>query len=898
MELSHKRTKKCNYYAISFLIPFVGMLLVMLFSRYEPFGTGSMLYSDMYHQYYPFFVAFRDALRSGDSLLYSWNVGLGMDYLGLISYYLASPLYLLSVLVPEGWLLEFFSLLVPVKLGLASLFFAIFLKNIFGKNDLSIAVFGSFYGLCAWALGYQWNIMWLDTFALLPLVALGTVSLLRDRKFLLYTLTLFLSIYSNYYIGFFTCIFVLLLFICYQICRWQGAKRFFKDLCCIACFSALAIGMTAIMSLPALAALQNTQSSVNNFPTTFRLNIASKHTWWGLLDAMRQVAGNMGGGLEPTFKEGLPNLYCGVGTIMLASLYLMAKDVKLRDKLCCVFLLLFFNISFVVRQLDYIWHGFHFTNMIPYRFSFLYSFVMLYMAYRAWLLRNSFQNWHMLFAGSITMGILSCSKDLQEWAFLTFNGAFFVLYLGVLLYYTVRKQIPQDADEEQIQKVKRERKVHQANVSVVLLLVMCVELVTNLICFGLYFPGTATANYPSGTTHAASMIRYMHEREEDTPFYRAEMTHSQTLNDGALNGYNGISTFTSSANVKVTEFMKALGFGAKDTYNRYCFEEASPVSNLFLGLKYMIEREGKDKQSAYFSQIHSYGKVMLLQNNAYLPLGFLAEPDLADLTFDVGNNAFRFQNELMRVATGVQDDVWKILSGEDVSIEGDGNVTITNQNSSGYCAYENGTNGAVITYTYNIRTDGFMSVYLDLPKRNSISIWKNGKELYSETMSLPQMLAVGDVAMGDVIQIQAKCKDKGESGTMTITGAVLSPERFQEGYQRLAASQLELTHFSNTRVEGSISCDRDGLLYTSIPQNGNWSVKVDGKPAEITLIGDVMVGVRLPQGSHEIVFSYHNAAFSMGWKISLGCAIVLLVLVYIAKQKHPTKKPKVGKYEK
>ena len=78
------------------------MLMVMLVGGYEPFGSRSMLYSDMYHQYYPFFVAFRRALRSGDSLLFSWNVGLGMDYLGLISYYLASPLNLLSVLVPDG----------------------------------------------------------------------------------------------------------------------------------------------------------------------------------------------------------------------------------------------------------------------------------------------------------------------------------------------------------------------------------------------------------------------------------------------------------------------------------------------------------------------------------------------------------------------------------------------------------------------------------------------------------------------------------------------------------------------------------------------------------------------------------------------------------------------------
>ena len=159
-----------NYTALAFAIPCMGMLFVMLISQYEPFGKYSMLYSDMYHQYYPFFVAFRRALRSGSGLLYTWSIGMGMDYLGLISYYLASPLNLLSVLVPEGWLLEFFSLLVPVKLGFAGMFFAIFLKKLFGKNDASIAVFGGFYGLCAWALGYQWNVMWLDTFALLPLV--------------------------------------------------------------------------------------------------------------------------------------------------------------------------------------------------------------------------------------------------------------------------------------------------------------------------------------------------------------------------------------------------------------------------------------------------------------------------------------------------------------------------------------------------------------------------------------------------------------------------------------------------------------------------------------------------------------------------------------------------------
>ena len=446
MTLPQRKSIKWNYLALAFALPCVGMLFVMLISQYEPFGNYSMLYSDMYHQYYPFFVAFRQALRSGEGLLYTWSVGMGMDYLGLIAYYLASPLNLLSVLVPEGWLLEYFSLLVPIKLGFAGLFFGIFLKKMFGKDDFSISLFGGFYGLCAWALGFQWNIMWLDTFALLPLVALGTVALLREKKFRLYTLSLFASIFANYYIGLFTCIFVFLLFFVYQICCWGGWKKFFTDLCRIALFSALAIGMTAILELPALAALQTTQSSVNQFPSGFRLNIASSNTFLGLLDGMRQVAGNMGGALEPNFKEGLPNVYCGIISVMLMFLYLMAKGISLREKICTVLLLLFFNVSFIIRQLDYIWHGFHFTNMIPYRFSFLYSFVVLYMAYRAWVMRRKFSPWQIIGASLLASGILACSKELTEtiplsilsWEvdfplYLVYNWAFLVLYLLAML---------------------------------------------------------------------------------------------------------------------------------------------------------------------------------------------------------------------------------------------------------------------------------------------------------------------------------------------------------------------------------------------------------------------------------------------------------------------------------
>ena len=872
---------------LAFAIPCVGMLMVMLISGYEPFGDAAILYSDNYHQYYPFFVAFREALLSGDSLLYSWDVGLGMDYLGLISYYLASPLYLLGVLVPEGLLLEFYCLLTPIRLGLAGLFFAIFLRKIFGKEDLAVAVFSAFYALCAWALGYLWNVMWLDTFALLPLVVLGAVSVLRERKFILYTVTLFLSIYSNYYIGFFVCIFVLLVFICWQVCRWQGFKRFAIDLALMAALSLLAIGMTAILELPALAALQNTQSSVNKFPEKFDINIG-EDTFLGLLDAMRQVAGNMGGGLEPTFKEGLPNIYCGVGTLALAILYLMAKDVKLRDKICAVVMVLFLMMSFIIRQLDYIWHGFHFTNMIPYRFSFLYSFVMLYMAYRAWTLRETFRVSQVFIAGVLAAALLCMSNDALEPVFLVYNGVMLLFFLGFMIYGLLEKRPPEDAGEETLAEMKEEQSLRRRSAALYLTVILGAELVLNLVNFGIRFPGTSVTHYPRGTTYAESMIAYMHEREDDTLFYRAETTHSQTLNDGALNGYHGVSTFTSSANVKVTEFMRVLGYGAKNTYNRYCYEEASPVSNLFLGLKYMIDRESRDRESSMFDAIHTYDSVTLLQNNAYLPLGFLADGELSNLIFGEDND-FYFQNDLFTAATAIYEDVWRMQSADITGAD----VTIKDSQFSGYCSYQDAIQNASITYTYTVDESGFMCVQLYCPKRNDITILVNGLAVMTESMSLEQMLAVGDVVPGDIVEIRADCDD-GESGTMNITAAVLDNDLFWRGYEILNASTLELTTFENTLVEGTIDCDRDGLLNTSIPQNGNWSVSVDGQPAEITLVGDVMIGVALTEGRHTVTFTYENAAFSLGWKISAVCLLAFIVLVYVNYQIHIRK----GKYQK
>ena len=117
---------------------------------------------------------------------------------------------------------------------------------------------------------------------------------------------------------------------------------------------------------------------------------------------------------------------------------------------------------------------------------------------------------------------------------------------------------------------------------------------------------------------------------------------------------------------------------------------------------------------------------------------------------------------------------------------------------------------------------------------------------------------------------------------MTVTAALMDEELFRWGYSILNASTLRLTAFSQTRVEGSIRCDRDGLLYTSVPQNGNWHLYVDGQETEPTLVGDCMISAPLTQGEHSIVLKYRNRAFEFGSILTLLCGGTFALFSYLA----------------
>ena len=87
--------KNNKYILISALIAFAVMQLVYFCFSLIPYGDMTILRMDLYHQYGPLFAELYDRLTSGESLIYSWNSGLGSSFLGNFYNYLSSPVTLL-----------------------------------------------------------------------------------------------------------------------------------------------------------------------------------------------------------------------------------------------------------------------------------------------------------------------------------------------------------------------------------------------------------------------------------------------------------------------------------------------------------------------------------------------------------------------------------------------------------------------------------------------------------------------------------------------------------------------------------------------------------------------------------------------------------------------------------
>ena len=855
---------------LSFLAPCGIFAVLMALAGLIPFDSNSMiLASDGWHQYYPFLLEFRRKLLSGGSMAYSWVSGMGTNYTPLYAYYLSSPLYLLSVLIPERYMPDFFAVLTYVKIGFAGLFFSVFIKTTFRRCDASSIAFATAYAMCAFACGYYWNIIWLDTFALLPLVAAGTVKLLRDGKFGLYIVSLFLAIWCSYYVSFFVCIFTAMFAAFYMIVCWKGFANFFGRLGLITLCTAVTIGMTAVLVIPTYLSIGNTYSAVNKFPEGFRINIApsDQQNWAGVLYAFRQTLTGLLTDSTPTSREGNPNVFCGMASVFLSLIYLFDGKIKLRERIAALLMLLFFCASFIFRQLDYIWHGFHFPNMLPYRFSFLFSFVMLVMAWRAFQHLERYKLWQIIAAAVLTLAIVGSSYEFVEKRQLAFSLAA-CISVG-LMYFLCRKGHC------------REFAATLLIVTLLLEQALCLDHSIRVNGF------TTKSSYPEQQTQVVSLLsRIRQEETGTTDLCRTEFSGYQTLNDAALNGCNGVTIFSSTTNVAVSRFTKNLGVASWPASNRYAYIESTPFTNLMLNVKYIINRDGNALDPEYNPTVASEGSVQLQKVKSYLPMGFLTNPELVFYQTEETKLPIDAQQELFTDATGIGTPLYTPLKASPDYLAPEGCTLTKSAGGNAQTEYysfstREATETSTFSFTYHFDEPLLFCLYLKGTSTAGMEAYSGEKKIQDAPSKVGTLYCLGTYQAGDSVEIRIKAL-AGKSGGITLQAAAFNQEVFDAGVEYLAQSTMKTEKITDTSVTGSIQADRDGLFYTSIPYEPGWKAYVDGKEVKITPVGDAFVAFPLTEGLHKLRIEYKTPGHALGLKITIASFAVFVLMTAFA----------------
>lgn len=814
-------------YIAAFGLPFFICVIICIGNGVYPFGDNCILHIDMYHQYCPFFTEFLNKLQSGGSLQYSWNLGLGSDFVSLYAYYLASPLNFLILLCPKSHVIEFMTLLIILKISASGLTFFLYIRHhykLVGKDGrmhknqvIPAIVFSTAYALSGFVAAYSWDIMWMDCIALFPLIMIGLERLVQEKKAGLYYITLALCIFCNYYISIMICIFLVFAFVLLFFSQKKGkggaVLRF-------GWYSLLAGASSAILLLPEIAVLSVSGSAEGGFPKTaeFYFNILAE---LGRGAAVTSVY---------TGNDHWPNLYAGAFSLFLVWIYVLNRRISWKEKVPRIAMLAFFLASFAENQLDYIWHGMHFPQALPGRQSFLYSFVLLSMGFAAVRKRKGTKIWHIAVAAIVSMMLLLLSgwygdETVTEPVSLVITALFICVYAVTFVLTKI---------------TGKKRRLAFARFAV---FVAVAELAINMAATG--FGITSRVAYTEKQTDYENLLETAKEDNEETGsgFYRVEDTERKTKNDDSLYGYASATIFSSLMNLDVSHLFQSLFMeGGK---NFYCYNGATPLSSSLFSVKYMLSDSALE-ESPYRTLIGGSGSSFLYRNNYSLPLGFVMdEQAIANWTSSTADrmaslnsltSALGAEGQMLYPATCVTD-----------ANAGDTTIDIA-EDGYYYADYVSCTSD---TLTVN-RSDGWTKQYSKTSHR--------------------YLIELGECKAGDEIHILNSNMESIEFQVYQLNEKVV-----QQAFDTLNAQTMQLTDMTDRKIEGKIQVQNAGRLILSVPADEGWTLYVDGKETEIEPLADALVGVHLEKGSYTIKLCYTTPGLKVGAGISLGAVILFLI---------------------
>lgn len=836
-----------NYcYYLSFFIVSVLMLAIFVAQKIVPFGNNSITLVDSVHQYLPFYSEYRDKLINEGSLFYTWNIALGSNFVSLFAYYLSSPFNYLFLLFGKENIALISCLIILLKVSLSSVTMAYFISHKDNKKvkNLRVVAISVSYALSNYVIGYSWCSMWMDCIILLPLVILGFERLMKDKDPKLYTITMFLTLYCNYYIGFIICVFMVLWFIVYN---HRGIKNFFTNGIRFAVYSLVSGGLAAFLLIPAYFGIMATAASTECFP---------KWKWYGNIFLMFKQQLFLTEPITNQTFDGGVNLYCGMFSVFALFLYIFTGRIKLSEKIRKLLLLAILMVSFNSEVLNYIWHAFHNQYGIPNRFSFLFVFVILIITYDVLREIKHMQVLYIISGALFTSSfILLCKLKTgnEIKGYIIIASLFLVVVYGIICSLYSLKVL--------------KTKVFSMVVSSVCI----IELLVNASCGFLENGHVNLDRYfsdSSDVTRAYSAVKEIAE-EENVGFYRAELMDSTVLDEASWHNMPSVGIFCSTVMGDVVDVMGDLGFYS--AANEFLYMGSTPFTNSLFNVNYLLKRED-DLNNFDFNYSQTVSNVDIYVNPYPLSLGFCVNDKTKELEH-IGEDKFEFQAKMANYMTGYESffnyiDPAMVVSSDTCS-------TSINHNEVTFTPYESGEASFMVSFSAEESGD----YYVNCTGNNieKIHFYINGND-YAYDRYQVQIFHLGNLKEGDYVAIEFCYKNLDTTTrTANLEVQLYHDDIYNKHYDVLSENMLNVTAYDDGYIMGDVNMPEGKTLFTSIPYDEGWTVYVDGKKTEYYKICNAFIGVDMSPGEHKIEMVYVPKGLYIGIAISFISLVILLL---------------------
>ena len=873
-----------SYIFISFFAAATTMLIIYLCNKVAPFGDKTVLRMDLYHQYGPLFAELYERVKNGDSLIYSWTSGLGSCFIGNFFNYLSSPLSAVIFFFSHKNIPVAIGVMVLVKSALSSASFTYYVKKSLKNQSLATCAFSVLYAFCGYLLAYYWNIMWLDAMFLLPILVYGIERIINHGKMRTYVTVLALSMFSNYYISFMLCIFSVIYFFYYFFSNYSAEdiissrfaqnkkglisslsnNRFMRSAFIFGLGSLTAAGLMAVILIPVYRILTDCSATSNPFPK----DISS---YFSYFDFLANHLANLTTTIRSSGDDVLPNVYCGILTLILAPLYFFSKTISKKEKIATLSLLAILYFSFSLNIPNYVWHAFHFPNDLPYRQSFIYSFVLLTVAYKVFIRLHEFST---RLIGGVGAGLFAFIILVDEITSKNVTtGTVLLSFLLIIIFVVVLS-------------IFKDKRYKAASVAALMLICCCSEAV---MC------DTSTMEISVDKTPYVSdydsftVIKDSLDEMEQDGFYRMELSHLRTRMDPSWYYYNGASVFSSMTFEKLANLQYYLGM-MSNKINSYTYNPQTPVYNMMFAMKYIVNNSTPDVHtySPYYSQVASYDKYIAYQNNYYLPLAYCADSALEQWETSQyhsdwessGENPFELQGDFFDLATGGLGTPFIEIPVDNISYS---NLEPFFDTTSYSQFYDKRSDELDASATYRIvaPADGNIYVYFEATGReNKDATINTPYGVITQAMTQNCIFDLGYLTKGQVVTVNIPVE--ANTGTVKFCAYGIDNDILNKGYQLLAKNQLNIESFEDTDIKGSFTASEDCLLYTSIPYNRGWDVIIDGQKVDrknIVVLADALLAVKVEKGEHSIEFTYSVPGLKGGLALSIFTALVMLAVI-------------------